>query len=51
MVLGVDGLPGFNALRSRKCDEDVQLYAFDCLALEARGLPVLKERSACGSLA
>jgi ATP-dependent DNA ligase len=43
VVLGVDGVPEFNALRSRKHDAEVQLYAFDCLALDGddlRGLPL-----------
>ena len=29
MVLGVDGIADFNALHSRKHDDEVQLYAFD----------------------
>ena len=29
MVLGVDGIADFNALQSRKHDEEVQLYAFN----------------------
>ena len=33
VVLGVDGVSDFNALHSRKHDDDVQLYAFDILAL------------------
>jgi len=33
-VLSVDGIPDFNALQSRKHDHEVQLYAFDCLALD-----------------
>ena len=33
VVLGVDGISDFNALHSRKHDHEVQLYAFDCLAL------------------
>jgi bifunctional non-homologous end joining protein LigD len=33
VVLGVDGISDFNALHSRKLDHEVQLYAFDCLAL------------------
>jgi ATP-dependent DNA ligase len=33
VVLGVDGISDFNALHSRKHDHDVQLYAFDILAL------------------
>jgi bifunctional non-homologous end joining protein LigD len=43
VVLGVDGIPDFNALHSRKHDDEVQLYAFDILALDAedlRGLPL-----------
>jgi bifunctional non-homologous end joining protein LigD len=32
-VLGVDGISDFNALHSQKHDHEVQLYAFDCLAL------------------
>jgi bifunctional non-homologous end joining protein LigD len=43
VVLGVDGIPDFNALHSRKRDDEVQLYAFDCLALDGddlRSLPL-----------
>jgi bifunctional non-homologous end joining protein LigD len=43
VVLGVDGISDFNALHSRKHDEEVQLYAFDVLALDGddlRGLPL-----------
>jgi bifunctional non-homologous end joining protein LigD len=32
VILGVDGVSDFNALHSRKHDEEVQLYAFDILA-------------------
>jgi bifunctional non-homologous end joining protein LigD len=38
VVLGVDGIPDFNALHSRKHDEEVQLYAFDVLALDGEDL-------------
>ena len=38
VVLGVDGIPDFNALHSRKHDEEVQLYAFDILALDGEDL-------------
>src|SRR5919198_17041 len=31
VVLGVDGISDFNALHSRKHDEEVQFYAFDIL--------------------
>jgi hypothetical protein len=34
VVLGVDGVADFNALHSRRHDDEVQLYAFDILALE-----------------
>ena len=43
VVLGVDGIANFNALHSRRHDDEVQLYAFDCLALDdddLRGLPL-----------
>jgi bifunctional non-homologous end joining protein LigD len=43
VVLGVDGIPDFNALHSRQHDAEVQLYAFDCLALDGddtRSLPL-----------
>jgi hypothetical protein len=33
VILGVDGISDFNALHSRKHDHEVQLYAFDILAL------------------
>jgi bifunctional non-homologous end joining protein LigD len=33
VVLGVDGISDFNALHSRKYDHEVQLYAFDILAM------------------
>jgi ATP-dependent DNA ligase len=42
-ILGVDGFPDFNALHSRRQDEEVQLYAFDILVLDGedlRGLPL-----------
>jgi hypothetical protein len=31
VVLGVDGVADFDALYSRKSDDQVQLYAFDCM--------------------
>jgi ATP-dependent DNA ligase len=33
VVLGVDGISDFNALHSGKYNDEVQLYAFDILAL------------------
>jgi len=38
VVLGVDGVADFDALHSRKHDEEVQLYAFDILALDGGDL-------------
>jgi bifunctional non-homologous end joining protein LigD len=43
VVLGVDGIADFEALHLRQHDEEVQLYAFDILALDGedlRGLPL-----------
>src|SRR6266404_6257746 len=38
VLLGVDGISDFNGLHSRKHDEEVQLYAFDILALDGEDL-------------
>ncbi|MBW7968132.1 RNA ligase family protein [Bradyrhizobium sp. BR 10289] len=38
VVLGVDGVSDFNALHSRKHDDEVQLYAFDLMALDGEDL-------------
>jgi len=38
VVLCVDGMPDFNALHSRKYDGEVQLCAFDVLAMEGEDL-------------
>jgi ATP-dependent DNA ligase len=38
VVLGVDGVADFNALHSRKHDHEVQLYAFDIMALDDEDL-------------
>jgi bifunctional non-homologous end joining protein LigD len=38
VILGVDGVPDFNALHSGGHDAEVQLYAFDCLVLEGEDL-------------
>jgi bifunctional non-homologous end joining protein LigD len=43
VALGVDGISDFDALMSRKHDREVQLYAFDILALggdDLRQLPL-----------
>jgi bifunctional non-homologous end joining protein LigD len=48
VILGVDGVPDFNALHSRKHDHEVQLYAFDCLALDGddlRELPLTMRKT------
>lgn len=48
VVLGVDGVSDFNALHSRKCDHEVQLYAFDILALggdDLRQLPLTMRKT------
>ena len=37
-MLGVDGLSDFDALYSRQHDEQVQLYAFDVLAMDGEDL-------------
>jgi bifunctional non-homologous end joining protein LigD len=52
VVLGVDGIADFDALHSRKHEDQVQLYAFDILALDGddlRGLP-LSMRKTAGSI-
>jgi bifunctional non-homologous end joining protein LigD len=38
VLLGVDGISDFNGLHSRPHDQEVQLYAFDILALEGDDL-------------
>jgi bifunctional non-homologous end joining protein LigD len=38
VLLGVDGVSDFNGLHSRRHDDEVQLYAFDVLALEGEDL-------------
>ena len=38
VLLGVDGISDFNGLHSRQHDEEVQLYAFDALAIEGEDL-------------
>jgi len=43
VVLGLDGISDFNALHSRKHEHEVQLYAFDVLAMggdDLRQLPL-----------
>jgi bifunctional non-homologous end joining protein LigD len=38
VVLGVDGIADFNAPHSGRRNDEVQLYAFDCLALDGDDL-------------
>ena len=38
VILGIDGVPDFNALHSHKHDGEVQLDAFDILALDGDDL-------------
>lgn len=48
MILGVDGVSDFNALHSRKHDQEAQLYAFDMLAMsgdDLRDLPLHLRRT------
>jgi bifunctional non-homologous end joining protein LigD len=48
VVLEVDGISDFNALHSRKFDHEVQLYAFDILAMcgdDLRSLPLHMRRA------
>src|SRR3954454_19257471 len=43
VLLGVDGVSDFNGLHSRKHDDEVELYAFDCLVADGadvRNLPL-----------
>jgi bifunctional non-homologous end joining protein LigD len=50
VVLGVDGVADFDALHSHRHDDEVQLYAFDILALDGddlRALPVDAQDQSC----
>jgi len=38
VILGVDGVSDFNALHSRKHDDEVQFCAFDIIALDGNDL-------------
>jgi hypothetical protein len=54
VILGVDGIPDFNALHSRRHDDEVQLYAFDILALDGedlRPLPLSLRQDQSGAAA
>jgi bifunctional non-homologous end joining protein LigD len=53
VVLGVDGVADFSALYSRKCDDQVQLYAFDVLAADGddlRKLPLSMRKASLARL-
>jgi ATP-dependent DNA ligase len=41
VILGIDDVSDFNALHPRKPDHEVQLYAFDCIALDGDDLRAL----------
>jgi ATP-dependent DNA ligase len=41
VLLGVDGVSDFDGLHSRRHDDEVQLYAFDALALDGEDLRTL----------
>ena len=48
VLLGIDGISDFNDLHSGKHNDEVQLYAFDVLALDGedlRGLPLLMRKT------
>jgi bifunctional non-homologous end joining protein LigD len=48
VLLDANGHSDFNGLHSRKQDAEIELYAFDCLALagdDLRGLPLHRIRS------
>jgi len=38
VLLGVDGISDFNGLHSRKHDDEVQFYTFDCLVSEGEDI-------------
>jgi ATP-dependent DNA ligase len=44
VILGVDGVPDFNVLHSRKHDDEVQPYAFDILTLDGAAKNGQRER-------
>jgi bifunctional non-homologous end joining protein LigD len=53
VILGVDGIPDFNALHSGKHNDEVQLYAFDILAMEGddlRSLPLSMRKASLAKL-
>src|SRR5215831_5791436 len=54
VMLGVNGIADFNALHSRRQDEEVQLCAFDILALDGedlRSLPSMRKTNLARLLA
>jgi bifunctional non-homologous end joining protein LigD len=53
VLLGVDGVSDFDGLHSRARDDEVQLYAFDCLAIEGddlRRLPLSLRKTSLARL-
>jgi bifunctional non-homologous end joining protein LigD len=48
VLLGVGGISDFNGLHSRKCDDEVQFYAFDILMSDGddlRKLPLTMRKA------
>jgi hypothetical protein len=53
VILGVDGIFDFNALHSGKSDHEVQLYAFDVLAMDGddlRPMPLSMRKASLAKL-
>jgi bifunctional non-homologous end joining protein LigD len=53
VILGVDGISDFNALHSGKSNHEVQLYAFDVLAMDGddlRPLPLSMRKASLAKL-
>jgi bifunctional non-homologous end joining protein LigD len=53
VILGVDGISDFNALHAGKSNRDVQLYAFDVLAMDGddlRALPLSMRKASLAKL-
>jgi bifunctional non-homologous end joining protein LigD len=53
VILGVDGISDFNTLHSGKSSEDVQLFAFDILAMDGddlRPLPLSMRKASLAKL-
>ena len=54
VLLGVDGVSDFNGLHSRRHDDEVEFYAFDCLVADGddlRKLPLIDAQDQPGAAA